>query len=213
MEWQLTFRAVGNLGKARAISKSFLVTPQTKSSTLLAELLLQFASHASGLEFAGAATDEDDLQSAPRILLEDAITSLQQDQPLSLLCADANARKASLAVVGSLGSRTQLLHPAQQQNDGRAPAQDSKPVKKGRIQAKLGQSTTAGTNKVLDLAATRFTGHLCSLLLQRDEGFLHPYKSLQNQQEWVVALFMELCKSSPSCSDIDSDLVRKKVSK
>jgi hypothetical protein len=124
MEWQLTFRAVGNLGKARAISKSFLVTPQTKSSTLLAELLLQFASHASGLEFAGAATDEDDLQSAPRILREDAITSLQQDQPLSLLCADANARKASLAVVGSLGSRTQLLHPAQQQNDGRAPAQD-----------------------------------------------------------------------------------------
>jgi hypothetical protein len=86
-------------------------------------------------------------------------------------------------------------------------------VLKGRIQAKLGQSTTAGTNKVLDLAATRFTGHLCSLLLQRDEGFLHPYKPLQNQQEWVVALFMELCKSSPSCSDIDSDLVRKKVSK
>jgi len=108
MEWQLSFKSFDKSGRGSLV-RTFLITSSTKASTLLAELLTLFASHASSLEFVGGATLPPAFPSAPRILLEDAVTSLQNNQPLALLAADPTTRQASLSVVGSIGLKPASL--------------------------------------------------------------------------------------------------------
>lgn len=207
MEWKLTFKAVGKVGKGPALTKTFLVTAQTRSSTLLDELLKLFANHANGLEFTSGAVDEEALDLAPRVLLEDVVTSLQQDKPLSILNVDQVSKTACLAVAGSIGSAIQM--PLQRSVSDPS----ARPAKKGRIQSGLGQPSTAGTNPVLDLAATRFTNRVCDFLLKREADSLHPYQPLEQQPEWVMPLVLELCKSSTATNDYAPELLRKKVTK
>lgn len=138
--------------------------------------------------------------------MEDAVGSLQANQPLSLMSADAATNKASLTVVGSVGF-TQAHLPAVSGSGAEQPS------KKGRVQAKLGRQSSAGQNKTLSLSATRFIKRCTSFLFQREEEDLHPFKALQEQPEWAMALLVQFCSLSNSASEYDSELVKKTVTK
>lgn len=209
MEWQLSFKSFDKSGRGSLV-RTFLITSSTKASTLLAELLTLFASHASSLEFVGGATLPPAFPSAPRILLEDAVTSLQNNQPLALLAADPTTRQASLSVVGSIGLKPASLPAAATSSASQgAPL----PSKKGRVQAGLGKPSTAGKTVNLSLAATRFTKRCMTFLFQREDSDLHPYKPPDEQPEWVMILFLAMCKNSSAVGEYESELVKKKAKK
>jgi len=147
MEWILEFKTLDS-----GISVKYVVTSKSSASSLLARLLLRFAPHTVALEVVGDSVIPEEVERAPRVLLEDALASLfeLQGQPLSALGADPTLRTATLrVVVGSIGRTSSALHPQAEKQ-----AAQGKPAAKRRsVQIKVGQASSAGQTQLLDKAA------------------------------------------------------------